>query len=157
LEIRFLIRPKNDGPVREARCEFEDRVTIGRSPESPVQFDDPAGISRDHFALERNGRQLEIIDFSSNGTWVAGRRLPREQPCPIRAAEAIDVPGYRLEIYFEAEAEAAPVAKTATAVGEPAPRRSWLYRFAGSLSGFEKFLITAALGSLGLVLYYVLS
>jgi predicted component of type VI protein secretion system len=155
LEIRFLIRPKNDGAVHEARCELEDRVMIGRSPESPVQFDDPAGISRDHFALERNGRQLAIIDFSSNGTWLAGRRLPREEPCPIREAEPIDVPGYRLEIYFAAEA--APVAKTAATIDNPAPRRSWLPRFAGSLTGFEKLLIVAALCSLGLVLYYVLS
>src|SRR4051812_3441763 len=69
----------------------QNEISIGRGGEDlwvdlPLYTSDE--ISREHLKLRRDaGGAFTIVDKSRNGTWVNGKRLPREkeQPLPERA------------------------------------------------------------------------
>ena len=51
-----------------------DGLTIGRDPGSDIQIDHPS-VSRRHAILSLDGSEWSVIDESSNGSWINGRRV----------------------------------------------------------------------------------
>jgi pSer/pThr/pTyr-binding forkhead associated (FHA) protein len=65
------------GPLMGQIQEFtEDRITIGRHQSCQVQFPtELTTISRNHAELVREGNRYKVVDRSTNGTFVNGKRL----------------------------------------------------------------------------------
>lgn len=65
------------GPLMGQIQEFTgDTITIGRHPSCQVQFPtDITSISRNHAELVRDGNRYKIVDRSTNGTFVNGKRV----------------------------------------------------------------------------------
>lgn len=65
------------GPLMGQIQEFtEDTITIGRHPSCNVQFPtDLTTISRNHAELLREGNRYKVVDRSTNGTFVNGKRV----------------------------------------------------------------------------------
>ncbi|MCK7510878.1 MAG: FHA domain-containing protein [Desulfobacterales bacterium] len=65
------------GPLMGQIQEFtEPQITIGRHPSCSVQFPtDLATISRTHAELVREGNRYKVVDRSTNGTFVNGKRV----------------------------------------------------------------------------------
>ena len=66
-----------DGPFRGNIDEFQDsHLTIGRHPSCNICFPrDQTLISRMHADLVREGNRFKIIDRSTNGTFVNGKKV----------------------------------------------------------------------------------
>jgi len=66
-----------------------DSIRVGRDQSSGIVIRDQT-VSRQHAVLERRGDQWTVTDLgSTNGTEVAGTRIPPQQPTPL-------VPGSRV-------------------------------------------------------------
>ncbi len=64
-----------DGNARTLRLD-KDRITLGRSTNNELSYADDHGLSRQHLAFERNGREWQVHDLGSkNGTLVNGIRI----------------------------------------------------------------------------------
>ncbi|MEN6320448.1 MAG: FHA domain-containing protein [Syntrophaceae bacterium] len=65
------------GPMKGEIQEFaEGMITIGRRPSSHVKFPaDFTSISRDHAEIVREGNKFRLVDHSSNGTFVNGKKV----------------------------------------------------------------------------------
>lgn len=65
------------GPMKGEIQEFVDPViTIGRHPSCHVRFPaDLTTISRKHAEIIREGNQFKLVDHSTNGTFVNGKRV----------------------------------------------------------------------------------
>lgn len=65
------------GPLKGQIQEFTDpTITVGRNPSCLVQFPtDLTTISRNHAELVREGNRYKIVDRSTNGTFVNGKRV----------------------------------------------------------------------------------
>jgi adenylate cyclase len=88
---------------------FVGRECAGIEPRQRLILDEPS-ISRDHFELrsESDGT-TKLIDHSTNGTWVNGRRVERGEPVALENGDRIEVGELTLE--FRASAAAAPIAE----------------------------------------------
>jgi adenylate cyclase len=86
---------------------FVGRECAGIEPRQRLILDDPS-ISRDHFELRSDAAgSTRLIDHSTNGTWVNGRRVERGEPVPLVDGDRIEVG--ELEFEFRARAVAAPL------------------------------------------------
>jgi pSer/pThr/pTyr-binding forkhead associated (FHA) protein len=65
------------GPLKGQIQDFSQfPVKIGRHSSCQVRFDkDLTTISRRHARIERHGNRFRIIDASTNGTYVNGKRI----------------------------------------------------------------------------------
>lgn len=65
------------GPLKGQIQEFtEPVVTVGRHPSCSVQFPaDLTTLSRTHAELVREGNRYKVVDRSTNGTFVNGKRV----------------------------------------------------------------------------------
>jgi pSer/pThr/pTyr-binding forkhead associated (FHA) protein len=65
------------GPLKGEIQEFaKDTITIGRHPSSDLKFPaDLTIISRKHAEIMREGNQFRLIDRSTNGTFVNGKKI----------------------------------------------------------------------------------
>ena len=65
------------GPMKGEIQEFaEGLITIGRKPLNHLKFPaDLTNISRDHAEIVRDGNKFKLIDHSTNGTFVNGKRV----------------------------------------------------------------------------------
>jgi hypothetical protein len=60
------------------------------------------GVSSRHLALERGDYHLLLTDLNStNGTFLNGKRLPANQPTPVRDGAEIRVGKLIVHLYFE--------------------------------------------------------
>ncbi len=66
-----------EGPLKGQIQEFDDPlITIGRSPDCSVTFPkELKAISRKHAEIRREGNRFKLIDHSTNGTFIQGRRV----------------------------------------------------------------------------------
>ncbi len=66
-----------EGPLKGEIQEFDDPViTIGRAPDCSVTFPkELKAISRHHAEIRREGNRFKLIDHSTNGTFVQGKRV----------------------------------------------------------------------------------
>jgi len=65
------------GPMKGEIQEFSgNEITIGRHPSCDLQFSrDIVVISRNHASIIREGNRFKIVDHSTNGTFVNGKRI----------------------------------------------------------------------------------
>lgn len=64
---------------------LDEPVTVGRDPAADITIADRS-LSREHARFERRGDQVVVVDLgSTNGVWVAGRRVETEM---VIAADA---------------------------------------------------------------------
>ncbi len=65
------------GPLKGEIQEFNgDNIAIGRQSTCQVRFPaDLAVVSRKHAEIVRDGNQFKVIDLSTNGTFVNGKRI----------------------------------------------------------------------------------
>ncbi len=88
------------GSVDEQTIPVRTRLHVGREcrgidPESRLLLEDPA-ISRDHLQLRVDGGVPLLVDSSSNGTRINGRRVERGEPSALVDGDEIVLGGSRL-------------------------------------------------------------
>jgi class 3 adenylate cyclase len=72
------------------------RECAGVEPSRRLILDNPA-ISRDHVELRSEpGRGAHLVDMSTNGTWLNGRRVERGEAIPLRDGDRIELGGQEL-------------------------------------------------------------
>jgi len=66
-----------EGPLKGEIQSFSDStISIGRDPSNHVQFPkDLTVISRNHAEISREGNRFKLLDKSTNGTFVNGKRV----------------------------------------------------------------------------------
>jgi adenylate cyclase len=92
----WLVLSEADGPNRVV--PIVGRLFVGRKcAEAPhLLIDDPA-ISRDHFELRVDREDgVVLLDRSTNGTRVNGRKVERDEPVPLRDGDFVEVGSARL-------------------------------------------------------------
>jgi len=78
-----------------------DLITIGRSQDCDLVLPD-THASRRHAELRRFGNQWLLTDLgSNNGTFVAGTRLPPDEPCPLLPGVLVRIGGTQLVLEEE--------------------------------------------------------
>jgi class 3 adenylate cyclase len=82
---------------------FVGRECAGIEARQRLILDEPS-ISRDHFELRADSGSTRLIDHSTNGTWVNGRRVERGEPVRLEDGDRIEVGELTLE--FRASADA---------------------------------------------------
>lgn len=90
-----MVESKETGGTEKKRLPFAGRLTLGRGPESPFALEGN-GLSREHLAFESSAAGVEVVDLSSNGTWINGRRLEPGKRYPASGADRIEIPGYAI-------------------------------------------------------------
>jgi len=72
------------GPLKGKIQEFsEPEIAIGRHPSCAVRFPaDLVLISRNHARVIREGNTFKLVDSSTNGTFVNGKRV-KEAPSRV--------------------------------------------------------------------------
>jgi len=115
VELELVIQSKETGDTQTKRLTIEGRLTLGRGPESPIPLEGH-GLSREHLAFEAKDGRLEVVDLSSNGTWLNGRRLSPGKPSPATPADRIEIPGYAIRY---STPKPAPAAQTPPAPHSP--------------------------------------
>ena len=161
MEILLAVKSKADNSVQSVKHQLDGRLLLGRGPDSPVQLDG-TGISREHFAIDREDSGLFVTDLSTNGTWVNGTRIARSRKCKIAEQDSIEVPGYELRYRIlngsreqAAETSAAKSGKAApSAVNQANFNPSRGLSILDSFTALEKFVMMIAAFSVGLLLLY---
>jgi adenylate cyclase len=106
---RIIISP---GTSEERAVPIEGRLFVGREcagidPKQRLILEYPS-ISRDHLELRSDPHGgTRLIDHSTNGTWVNGRRVERDEPLLLSDGDRIEVGDVQLE--FRARPDAAPI------------------------------------------------
>jgi class 3 adenylate cyclase len=109
---RLILSP---GTATEQAVPVPGRLFVGRecagiAPRQRLILDEPS-ISRDHFELRSESPgTTRLIDHSTNGTWVNGRRLERGEPVRLSDGDRIEVGEVTLE--FRAGAASPSQAET---------------------------------------------
>jgi predicted component of type VI protein secretion system len=166
LELQVSIINKDDRSLREVRCTLEDRLVVGRGPESTLPVDGPA-ISREHLFIEANGDGVVVTDVSANGCWINGARIPKSRRTPVREFDLVEVPGFEIRIRAvdappAASALPPPDAESPAAAPVPVPAGVGRYlapaqRLAESFTRDEKYTAVVSLVSLALIAAYAFS
>ena len=91
----------------------EGELVIGRGADVDWRVDDPDRyLSRRHCVLHRSGDHVDVTDISTNGVFLANRRvsgLP-EHRAPLEPGQSVTLGGFRLVLERDAvNAAGAPV------------------------------------------------
>ena len=99
------------GTEAESTVPVLERLFVGREcagiePSSRLIIDRP-NVSRDHFELRADPMiGITLIDLSTNGTWVNGRRVERGEPLALSDGDRIELGDLELEFRTPPEARA---------------------------------------------------
>src|SRR5690606_18876454 len=63
-------------------CAVGRPIPVGRDSRALVMLDHPA-VSRLHLVLAYTDQGWKVMDRSSNGSWLEGERMPKEQAVPL--------------------------------------------------------------------------
>jgi predicted component of type VI protein secretion system len=152
VDLVLNVRSKADNSVKESKLALTGRILVGRGPDCVVLLDGQ-GISREHLAVESDDSAVFIMDTSSNGTWVNGKRLPQNGRSKVAEGDLIEVPGYELRIQTPGTSvQQAPAPIRQDIALPPAAPAS----FSSSLTWLDKFTILTALVSVVLLLLYII-
>lgn len=107
------------GPLKGQIQEFsEPNILIGRHASCQVLFPaDFAGISRKHAELIREGNRFKLVDHSTNGTFVNGKRITETY---LKDGDVIMFTEGGPKVSFLAQISTAPVVETSAPVMAPA-------------------------------------
>jgi len=108
------------GPMKGEIQEFaEGAVMIGRDPACNLQFPpDLAIISRKHAQIIREGNQFKLIDTSSNGTFVNGKRV---REAYLKNGDVLEFAEGGPKVSFLSEMKEMPAAVAAAPPPPPPP------------------------------------
>jgi len=103
-------------------------VSVGRDARATLMLDHPA-VSRLHAVIAFTPQGWKAMDRSSNGSWLDGKKMPREQAVDmgygvgLRLGRAVVVRVFPVAqfLQYAAAAPAAPAAPAATAAPASAP------------------------------------
>lgn len=170
MEIRLSIRSEIDGSVRDVSCAIGDGLILGRGAEEGVLLEGP-DLSREHLVLTTDGTNVYVTDLSVNGTWLNGTRLRKSVKTRVRVEDSIGVPGYVLSFRLgeqpegtgevavaqlpQAVAEGSQVPLATPETSRPLAMLDPVFRFVGSFTFMEKFLILVGLSGLLLLYTYL--
>jgi two-component system, NtrC family, response regulator AtoC len=123
-----LLLSTDDGLARTALPRTRS-VILGRDAGCDVVIDD-GSVSRRHAALHIGARPALEDLGSSNGTWLLGARLRKNERAPLPLGAAFDLAGTTLLLHeskrFPSPLPARPrVRKNGPIVADPATRRMW--------------------------------
>jgi adenylate cyclase len=116
---RLIVAP---GTAAEQTIPVPGRLFVGREcagieSRQRLILDEPS-ISRDHFELRSDSDgATRLVDHSTNGTWVNGRRVERSEPVTLVDGDRIEVGELTLE--FRASAAAPPRVETDLTIRTP--------------------------------------
>jgi predicted component of type VI protein secretion system len=152
VDVVLNVRSKADNSVKESKLALTGRLLVGRGPDCVVLLDGQ-GISREHLAVEGDDSSIFIMDTSSNGTWVNGKRLPQNGRSKVAQGDLIEVPGYELRI----QAAGTPTQQAPASIRQDAPLPPAApASSSSSLTWLDKFTILTALVSVALLLLYII-
>ncbi len=93
------------GAKEPLMLDIDERLSFGRTG-ADVDLTsynaEELGVSRVHFVLERNKDTLQIIDKSSNGTWVGQLQLKVNTPYPLTDSSHIWAAKLDLLVFYTA-------------------------------------------------------
>ncbi len=150
MDALLTIRSKADSSVRESKLPPVGRVLVGRGPDCVVLLDGQ-GISREHLAVEADDSAVFIVDMSSNGTWLNGKRLSQNGRSKVEQGDLIELPGYEIRLHTSEPA----MQQTMPIIRQDALTPAAPESFSGSLTWLDKFTILTALLSVALLLIYI--
>jgi predicted component of type VI protein secretion system len=172
MEILLSIKSKADDTGREGKYDIGDGLVIGRGAERGVLVEG-LDLSREHLVLTTDGTDIYVEDLSVNGTWLNGTRLRKSVKTRVRAEDSIGIPGYTLTFRMVDQSEETPadsilpatpsipnhIPSSAPAAKESRPLAALdpVFRFIGSFTFMEKFLVVVGLTGLLLLYTYVSS
>ncbi|MCH4092646.1 type VI secretion system-associated FHA domain protein TagH [Acetobacter sp.] len=98
LTLKAIAAP--DGASAENRTVTGRKFTIGRDPVCDLCLSDTSRIlSKKHCFIERQGESWNLVDTSTNGTFVNQDTTPlRRASRELRNGDAVEIGGYRFEI-----------------------------------------------------------
>lgn len=155
MELLISSRSHETGAVNTARCDPNGGLTLGRGPDSLLRLDG-TGISREHLRVHAESGALFVTDLSSNGTWLNAHRLTRGEPHPITSADEIRIPGFEIHIETQTLVPTIPSAPAPASLPRSGPR-ALIGKLGVSLSGGETLLVMLALGTLTVVVLYLIA
>lgn len=80
----------------------QKRVTIGRSTDRDIVLpDEERYVSRKHAHIEIQDAEFYLVDTSTNGTRLNGRKIKKNQRCKLSGGDVIEIEGWRLEVHFK--------------------------------------------------------
>lgn len=104
-------------------------MVFGRSASATLQLEDPT-LSRVHALIQRDGDRWFLVDKSSNGTWLDGKKIEPETPAQIRPSSVATLGDFQLQFQLASRAAVAaatmrgPAPAAAAAPFEPPPTSS---------------------------------
>jgi predicted component of type VI protein secretion system len=172
MEILLSIKSKTDDTGREEKYDIGDGLVIGRGAERGVLVEG-LDLSREHLVLTTDGTDVYVEDLSVNGTWLNGTRLHKSVKTRVRPEDSIGLPGYSLTFRLVDQSEEAPadsIMPTSLPISDHIPASALaakksgplaaldpVFRFIGSFTFMEKFLVVVGLTGLLLLYTYVSS
>ena len=72
--ILTLLHPLQSVPIQSWTFDRKSRIKIGRATNNEVVLHN-AVVSRDHLEIRKLDREWEVVNLSSNGTYVDGKRI----------------------------------------------------------------------------------
>lgn len=107
------------GPLKGQIQEFaEGSILVGRHPSCHVRFPaDVTVLSRRHAEIVRDGNQFRLVDKSTNGTFVNGKRITEAF---LKSGDVLDFAEGGPKVSFLTEVKEAPVAVAPPPVRPPA-------------------------------------
>lgn len=139
MQLELSIEIRDTGEVSVQRLPLEDRIVLGRGPESPVALDGPL-ISREHIAFERFNGKLSVTDLSSNGSWINGEQVTPGRRYLLSDGDRVQVPGYEMipTLLPSPEEKTAPAA---AAAAPPPPPAALVKQSLASITGMEMVVL----------------
>ena len=164
MEVRLLIKPKNEGQPQEITLSGGTQFVLGRGPSSAAVLDGP-GISREHVAVNVDQSEVFAMDLSVNGTWVNGKRLAQNQKQRVGHGDVVEIPGYEVIVQVDEPVpqvnanggSSSAAVPERTAAKDPAPPAVPQPGLKASLTLLDCFIIGLALLTIVLVVVYVMS
>ncbi len=169
VELQLFVSQAAGEPPKLYSFPEPARIVLGRGPDSPVPMDGPA-VSREHLAFEVRDGRVFVSDLSSNGSFLNGQRLKRDDPQRIIEEDEVRAAGYSFAFRLISDepppppkadpkkSASEPAAKAQPAPGgaaEPPVPEKKRRRF--RLSALEWIVLLLAGASIALIVLYVLS
>jgi pSer/pThr/pTyr-binding forkhead associated (FHA) protein len=160
MEVRLLIKPKNEGQPQEIALSGPKQFLLGRGPSSAALLDGP-GISREHVVVNVDESEIYAMDVSVNGTWVNGKRLAQNQNHRVEDGDVIEIPGYDCVVRVDTAVQqpkpdsGSPLETRTQSL--PPPPRGPVSSFIVSFTLLDAVMIAFAVIAILLVVVYLLS
>ena len=115
-----LLHPLQPVPIQSWTFHHESSIKIGRATNNEVVLYS-AVVSRHHVEIRKSGREWEVINLGSNGTYIDGKQIEQAKArdgMVIRLASS----GPKISIKIESESSQDPSDSGRQLVGKRQPK-----------------------------------